>query len=348
MPDNRQIPGCQGSPIEGERNKFVSATNITSLTSDVACLGELVIDMVPAIEADGRATYEPKAGGAPGNVAVGLARLGKRVAMLAKVGDEAFGNLLIDTLARHGVDTSGIVRTGAHRTSLAFVVLGPEGERDFLFYRDNAADLFMAEADLLDPVIAGASVLHVNTVMLLGEVSRRAQQRAIALAAASDRRLSVDINFRRSLWRDQTEMLALGRDLVVRAAILKVTEDELRELSAAASIVDCVRAIWHPGLELCAVTKGAAGAELFTAAHHLSCDGFSVKSIDTTGAGDAFAACLLAELTEMEFDFTSDRRLALALRLACAAGALSTTRKGGMESMASQAEIDALLHAQNR
>lgn len=320
-------------------DKFVSATNILGAEFDVTCLGELVIDMVPAVEPDGRSTYEPKAGGAPGNVAVGLARLGRRVAMVGKVGDEAFGAILAATLERNGIDTSGVVRSASHRTSLAFVVLGPGGEPDFVFYRENAADMFLETDELAGRVIAGATVLHINTVMLLGEVSARTQNVAIEIARNAGRVVSIDLNFRRSLWADGARMVREASALIRHAAVLKMTEDELRDVSAAGSIADCVRAIWHPDLRICAVTKGAAGAELFTAEHHVTFSGFVVTAIDTTGAGDAFAACLLSDLIESGFDVASVARLTELLRRACAAGALSTTAKGGMESMPERAQI---------
>lgn len=322
-------------------DKFVPATNIMPATLDVACLGELVIDMVPAVETDGRHTFEPKAGGAPGNVAVGLARLGRRAAMVAKVGDEPFGAMLVSALARHGVATRGVVRSASHRTSLAFVVLGPGGERDFFFYRDNAADMFLERGELARDVIAAAAVLHVNTVMLLGKASAEAQALAIDVARGAGRLVSVDLNFRRPLWDDRDRMIRAARMMIREAAILKMTEDELRDVAGGDSIADCVRTIWHPELRICAVTKGAAGAELFTSANHATFPGFRVRSIDTTGAGDAFAACLLSELLDTSFDPPSER-LAGMLRRACAAGALSTTKKGGMESMPDRAGIDRL------
>jgi fructokinase len=140
-------------------------------------------------------------------------------------------------------------------------------------------------------------------------------------------------------------MIMVGRALTRQAAVLKLTEDELRDVATGDSITDCVRAIWHPGLRICTVTKGAAGAELFTPQHHLACPGFAVNAIDTTGAGDAFAACLLSEIIELAFDLSFKPRLAKALRRACAAGALSTTKKGGMESMPDRAQIDILASA---
>ena len=342
MPTNSQMADRQDPAWTGSERMFVSHSNIP-LRFDVACLGELVIDLAPATEPDGRCTYEPKAGGAPGNVAVALARLGNRVAMIAKVGDEAFGQMITRLLDNEGINTSGIVRTSAHRTSLAFVVLGPAGEREFIFYRENAADMFFEAAEIDTRMIAESAVLHVNTVMLLGASSRRAQASAIAASRQAGRLLSVDLNFRRSLWSDQEEMVALGRDLVAQADILKLTEDELQDIALGDTVAERVENIWHEQLRVCAVTKGAAGAEIFTPTAHVSCDGFRVAAVDTTGAGDAFAASMLSELTTLGFDLGSTKLLENTLRRACAAGALSTMHKGAMESMPNKLDIDDLL-----
>ena len=107
---------------------------------DVVALGELVVDLVPALNADGQPCFIPKPGGAPGNVAVGVARLGGRAAMLSKVGDEAFGRLLVATLANNGVSTDGVLTTQEGNTSLAVVTVDADGERDFILYRKGCAD----------------------------------------------------------------------------------------------------------------------------------------------------------------------------------------------------------------
>ena len=111
-----------------------------SLHYDVVAFGELVVDLVPARGATGEMFFAPKPGGAPGNVAVGVARLGGRSAMLIKVGDDAFGKLLIATLVHHGVATEGVLRTREGNTSLAVVTVAADGERDFTLYRKGCAE----------------------------------------------------------------------------------------------------------------------------------------------------------------------------------------------------------------
>ena len=107
---------------------------------DIVAFGELIVDLVPGVTADGVRCFIPKAGGAPGNVAVGVAKLGAGAAMLSKVGDDAFGRLLIETLAGYGVATDGVIRAAVGTTALAVVTVDAGGEREFMFYRAGGAD----------------------------------------------------------------------------------------------------------------------------------------------------------------------------------------------------------------
>src|SRR6185437_6191899 len=133
---------------------------------DVAALGELVVDLIPARAADGSACLAPKPGGAPGNVAVGVARLGGHAAMLSKVGDDAFGRLLIETLTANGVGTEAVLTTQAGATSIAVVTVAPDGEREFLIYRKGSADSIYAAEDVAADVIRSARILHVGSLWL--------------------------------------------------------------------------------------------------------------------------------------------------------------------------------------
>src|SRR5581483_7077894 len=104
----------------------------------VICLGEALIDFVADVhgvtleECPG---FRKAAGGAPANVAVGVARLGQSAGFLGKVGEDPFGHFLEQTLRLHGVDTSAMRFDPEARTGLAFVSLMASGERDFVFYR---------------------------------------------------------------------------------------------------------------------------------------------------------------------------------------------------------------------
>lgn len=308
---------------------------------DVTTLGELVIDLVPVRTSAGLA-YLPKPGGAPGNVAAGMARLGHASAMITKVGTEAFGQAAVSALETAGVAMHAVIRTAAHNTALAVVSETASGESDFFFYRENCADSNLAPDEVPTDLIAASRVLHVGTLPLATRVSGAAQRHAVAYAKANSVLVSTDLNFRAAFWRDADRMREAGMEAVRAANIVKVSRDELALLASAIDTTDAVRSLWHSELIAFAVTKGAAGADLFTALDAVSVPGFAVTPVDTVGCGDAFMASLLASLLERQFEIQAVALRAIAAR-ACAAGAIMATRSGALESMPSGAEIDAFL-----
>ena len=129
----------------------------------VVCFGELLIDFVAlesGVEVGDASGFHKAPGGAPANVAVGVARLGHEAAFLGQVGDDPFGHYLSGVLAQANVDVSGLRFSGAARTALAFVSLGPGGERSFSFYRHPSADMLMRPEDVALDVIDTAQDFH--------------------------------------------------------------------------------------------------------------------------------------------------------------------------------------------
>lgn len=303
---------------------------------DVACLGELFIDLVPHSLVNGQWTYLPSPGGAPGNVAAGLAKLGCKSLMLSRVGDEAFGRLLVSALERYGVDTSGIVLSASEKTGLSVVALSENGDRSFMFYHDRPADLNIDPDDIDADILKQSKILHVGVLPLSAPKSAVAQRKAMDIADAAEVLISSDVNFRPNLWSDPEAMLIAGREVIARSAFVKVSEEELALLSPSTDMDRAVRALWHDSLQIFSVTRGAEGAVLYDAGQKHICGGFVVAAIDTTGAGDAYTATVLARALAGD-----DARLIL--RRACAAGAIAATRKGAMESLPSRREIETLL-----
>jgi fructokinase len=310
---------------------------------DVAAFGELLIDLVPVRDAAGLPCFAAKPGGAPGNVAVGVARLGGRSAMLSKVGEEAFGRLLVATLQANGVATEGVVMSRAGNTSLAVVTVDHAGDRDFMFYRAGCADTIYTAEEVAADIVRGTRVLHVGSLVLAEPISAAAQRHAIALAQAAGVTVSADVNLRPSLWREPEDMRRAGLEAAGVANILKISEEELAFLTGVADIDGGIARLWHDGLRAMAVTKGPAGADLVTPLHRASVPGFSVKVVDTVGCGDAFMASLLADLTATDFDLGSVATLERLAKRACATGALAATAAGGMESLPSAATREAFL-----
>ncbi len=308
---------------------------------DVTTLGELVIDLIP-IETPAGVGYMPFPGGAPGNVAAGVARLGHKSAMITKVGVEAFGEAAVSALKATGVATHAIIRTAAHNTALAVVSKTASGETDFFFYRENCADSNLAAVEIRADLIAASNILHVGTLLLATPISAAAQRHAITSAKANDVLVSTDLNFRAAFWRNPARMREAGIEMVRAANIVKVSRDELTFLCGSTDTTAAVRSLWHEGLIAFAVTKGAIGADLFTAREGVSVPGFVVSPVDTVGCGDTFMSNLLVDLIERRFELQGEALKTIAVR-ACAAGAIMATRIGALESMPSSQDIDAFL-----
>jgi fructokinase len=308
---------------------------------DAAALGELVIDLIP-VPQRGADLYAASPGGAPGNVAAGLARLGLRAAMISKVGPGAFGDLLIDTLAGAGVVTKGITRAATEPTALAVVSLTPSGERDFVLYRQGCADANLLEDELPMGVLRSCRLLHVGSLSLATPLSAATQRRAIATVREAGGLISADVNLRPALWRDRDAMRATGIEAAQSADILKVSTEELTLLTGRDDVKAGAEALWHPTLKLLAVTNGADGATLFTKTRAAKIPGIPVDVVDTVGCGDAFMATLLAGILERDAGPLAGRDLDEIGRFACAAGAAMARVSGAMAVMPRRAEIEAL------
>jgi fructokinase len=311
----------------------------------VVCLGEALIDFVAdvsgvsLIDCPG---FRKAPGGAPANVAVGLARLGVPVRFIGKVGDDPFGRFLEQTLAGAGVDTRGMRFDPEARTGLAFVALQADGERDFTFYRHPSADMRLSPAEIDPALFDGARLFHFGSITLITEPSRSATLAAIAAARSAGCAVSYDPNLRLPLWPSAE---AARRAILVAmpaADLVKVSEEEAVFLHGDPD--RCAEALLAQGPRLVLVTRGAAGCDYFTAEGargHVP--GFSVTAVDTTGAGDGFVAGLLARLPASGTASLAEEQLRETLRFANAVGALTCTQKGAIPALPTPAAVAALL-----
>lgn len=311
---------------------------------DILCMGELLIDFV-ALESGvtvGEASGFIKApGGAPANVAVAAARLGLIAGFLGMVGDDPFGHYLAGVLAAEGVDVRSLRFSAEARTALAFVSLGPGGERDFVFYRHPSADMLMQPEDVEMSVVDSCKVFHYGSITLIGEPSRSATLAAVRQAKAGGKLISYDPNLRMSLW-PSAEAAKTGMLLGMQDAdVVKVSQEELEFLTGQSH----AGALWRDGMKLVVVTHGADGATLYTPRERFTAPGFAVEAVDTTGAGDSFAAAILAGLLQYGDDF--GQHLPEIARFANAAGALTTTKKGAIPALPTRQQAEAFLAAQN-
>ncbi|WP_168386304.1 aminoimidazole riboside kinase [Erwinia amylovora] len=290
-------------------------------------LGDAVVDLLPG--QDNLLLKCP--GGAPANVAVGIARLGGNSAFIGCVGNDPFGEFMQTTLQREGVDIGKMFRIDGQRTSTVLVSLDTEGERHFTFMVRPSADLFL-RTDCL-PSFAQGEGLHLCSIALSAEPSRGAALHAMHAIRQAGGWVSFDPNLRADLWPDADEMARSVAQAFELADIIKLSEDELVFLTGHAILeqgIDQFTARYQPALLL--VTRGSQGVSVWQAGRLQHFAAPQVEVTDTTGAGDAFVAGLLAALVQ-ETNPLQPLRLDFAVQQAQHSGAAATTAKGAMTAL---------------
>ncbi|RRY37500.1 aminoimidazole riboside kinase [Klebsiella pneumoniae] len=290
-------------------------------------LGDAVVDLLP--DGEGRLLQCP--GGAPANVAVGVARLGGDSGFIGRVGDDPFGRFMRHTLAQEQVDVNYMRLDAAQRTSTVVVDLDSHGERTFTFMVRPSADLFLQPEDL--PPFAAGQWLHVCSIALSAEPSRSTTFAAMEAIKRAGGYVSFDPNIRSDLWQDPQDLRdCLDRALALADAI-KLSEEELAFISGSDDIVSGIarlNARFQPTLLL--VTQGKAGVQAALRGQVSHFPARPVGAVATTGAGDAVVAGLLAGLAAHGIP-DNLAALAPALALAQTCGALATTAKGAMTAL---------------
>jgi len=170
---------------------------------DVTAISELLIDFThKSSDAMGYPTMEAHPGGAIPNLLAAVAKFGGKCAQLGKVGDDAFGKLLLNTLHAAGIDISGMRVDPAVFTTLAFVTLDSSGDRSFSFARKPGSDMCIRFEELKLELIDQAKVFHFGTLSLTDEPSRTATQKCVAYAKEKGKLITLDPNLRLPLWHD--------------------------------------------------------------------------------------------------------------------------------------------------
>ncbi|MBD8161855.1 aminoimidazole riboside kinase [Erwinia persicina] len=303
------------------------------MSNKIWVLGDAVVDLLP----EGETHLLKCPGGAPANVAVGIARLGGNSGFIGCVGDDPFGRFLQQTLRDENVDIERMYRAPGQRTSTVLVSLDAQGERQFTFMVRPSADLFLT-ADRLPAFRAGEG-LHLCSIALSADPSRSTAMEAMRAIKAAGGWVSFDPNLREDLWADATEMDAVLARAFALADIIKLSEDELAELTGNDGLSDGIAAFtaaYQPSLLL--VTCGSEGVTLWQNATVQHFPAPSVEVVDTTGAGDAFVAGLLAALAT-EIDPLTPVRLDQAIQQAQRSGAAATTAKGAMTALPHAADL---------
>ncbi len=313
------------------------------MTQSVLALGEILIDLIAegATSLENATSFTPRAGGAPANVAVALARQGVPAAFCGVCGADLFGRKLRAVLRENAVDDSALRADSAEKTTLAFAWKDERGDGHFQLLR--LADRQLSVADVEAAGIADRSAIVIGSVALSEEPSRQAIHHAATLAADAGVPVCFDLNIRPSLWSSTAELRAAIEPLWGKTTLLKLSLDDARVLLGAETTSDEVLAwLRELAIEHVVLTDGARGS-WYLADHAIFefVPAFAIEAVEPTGAGDAFTAGIIGGLIENGWRGTT-REIAL---FASAAGAITAMRTGAIESLPTQAEITAFLAA---
>lgn len=308
----------------------------SKVTNRVWVMGDAVVDLIP----EGELHYLKCPGGAPANVAVGVARLGGDAAFIGRVGADPFGRFMAETLVTEGVDIGHLTQDPAHNTSTVLVALDEAGERSFTFMVRPSADQFLEPADL--PRFEAGQWLLTCSIALANEPVRGSCLHAMAAIKEAGGRVCFDPNLRPEVWGKPAEMLPQVSAAIALADVVKLSIEELQLLSGEDDLAAGLATLSGPALVL--VTRGAAGVVARLGGELLEWVGQKVTPLDTTGAGDAFVAGLLAALAQGE-RLPTLAELPAILAQAHGCGALATTAKGAMTALPTRTELDAFLRS---
>lgn len=335
-------------------------------TYDVTALGELLIDFTEnGVSAQGNPLMEANPGGAPCNVLAMLKRLEKKTAFIGKIGDDIFGKQLEKALRDVGIDTRGLKKSEEVRTTLAFVHTMEDGDREFSFYRNPGADMALEEADLDEELIRSSRIFHYGSLSMTHEGCRLATRKAVDIAEKSGAVLSFDPNLRESLWSSLAEAREQILYGMAHCRILKISDNEIQWLTGEEDFdkgIEWIRERFP--IPLILLSMGKEGSRAYAEGKRVEQTAFvQEKTVETTGAGDTFCACILNYVLDVLLTgewpedaekssrlFTercgkcTEEQLKEMLRFANAAASIITTRKGALRVMPTREEVEAFLN----
>ena len=314
----------------------------------LVAIGEALIDFAP--QQTGRRikdteSFMPKVGGAPANVCGAYAKLGGKAVMLTQLGADPFGDKIVEELAHSGIDTTYISRTEEANTSLAFVALLENGDREFTFFRKPGADMLYRPEQVPEEVFADAYALHFCSVSLGDYPMKQAHKKAIEKASAAGVMISFDPNLRPPLWKSLDDAKAEIEYGLGKCDILKISDNEVEFLFGTTDYDKGAALLKEKyNIPLILITLGKDGSRAYYKDLRVEVKPFLQDStIETTGAGDTFGGCCLHYVLKYGLDNLDEEKLTEMLTFANAAASIVTTRKGALRVMPDVEEVEAFI-----
>ena len=310
----------------------------------IVTLGEVVADVYrEEMPSEVEMPFTARPGGAPANVAVAAAKLGAEAAFVGRLGDDLFGEFILRALEAVGVDTSAVVhQPPPTRTTLAFVEVAEDGDREFTFYRSvPAADELLSPEDIKRETLSGASFVNFGSIPLIKDPVRSATRKFAELANEMDIPVAFDVNLREHLWENLETARKTIESMLDLSTIVKLSDDELSPVLGAKNAEEAAKTLLDRGISLVLISMGSEGAFYATRQFSGSMPTFEIERVvDATGAGDAFLGATLTHLSESPKWLSEEERVREAVRRGTAAGALACTDYGAMRALPTREELE--------
>ena len=303
----------------------------------VLCAGEALIDFVstkPGASLKDTDGFVRKAGGAPANVAAAISKLGAEAYFCGTVGNDFFGEFLEETFKKNNINTDMMIKLDNKNTTLAFVSLKEDGDRDFRFMRDADAELaFESVSDNLSQF----DLFHFGsaTAFLDGEL-KNTYYKLKDYAKGNNKLITFDANYRDALFADnKEEFIKCCKDFIKDSNIVKLSEEEAALISNMEDLKASADYIVSLGCENLIITLGKKGALFTTKEKQILIPTEEVKMVDATGAGDAFIGAVIAQVLD-----DNEKSIEQIIKIANLVGGITTTRLGALESIPTWDEVE--------
>lgn len=315
---------------------------------DVVALGELLVDFTPnKISENGNPCFERNPGGGPANMSCAVSKLGGKVAFLAQVGNDMFGQALKKIVENENVDCTQVRLSDEYKTTLAFVGLDESGERSFSFYRMHGADTMMKTSDYDLSVLKDTKYFFLSSVLMAEGTSRETSFEILEEVKKNGVPVVFDPNLRFNLWEDHRELKECVRKALTYADIVKVSDEELEYLMESDNLSEAAKKMkeeFHIGILL--VTHGKDGCVAYTDNGIIKHEGFAVeKPVDTTAAGDSFTGGFLSTLASYDKNYNecSLEEIRRCIEIGNAVGSLTVTKRGAISALPNWDEVKKIL-----
>lgn len=316
--------------------------------SKVMCVGELLIDFVCTDKETDLANsinFIKKAGGAPANVAVAIKKMGVSSYILGAVGDDPFGLFLEETLNKYDVNTDNLKKSTVYNTTLAFVSLKNNGERDFKFNR--GADMYYNFDEIDKSVLVECNVFHFGsaTAFLGGEL-QKTYYSLLDYAIKNNKIISFDPNFRDALFgSNKKEFVSNCISFIKHSHILKVSDEEATLITGENDLETSAKKLVELGAKFVLMTLGSKGTMLCYKNNLEYIEVKPVKMVDATGAGDAFIGAVIAKVASNCKDSSeiNEKDLRSFIQFANKVGSMTVQKYGALDSIPYYYEVESKL-----